>query len=437
MSTLQRAVKMLKRNKKEALSYVITLSVTTCLLFLFMNVQRDANFLAQSVDLDTADQLTSNMIGGSLTLIIIAICFANTFIVNNYFNHAKAQELCVYLSSGMNVFELTRYLLVQNLILLSGAIVFGGCLGLLLHMGLNQLIYQVMDFQGAIVTLTWQGLAMWIVVLAIEIIFLVLMNVGYAYKAELKDLLIEARTTTGEDKRKVHIPPIFYLLCMAGGWLGMLITGDFLQMSMVCTLIGMLGIHGFLHNGIRDIVEKRKRKHTTLAFQGILMQSNFVNLMNCNYLYLLLIMASVIIMSCLENIIQPFPYLMISTCAAYILILIVMSISMLFKIIMLAHHRREEFQILRLMGAKEREMKECAIREILALFACILFLPLLYAVTLCIISVIHQVMDLSFLYFMIGSYLGIVIVCAILSLRVYCQIALAREEEDTTNEVCN
>lgn len=429
MSSIQHAFKMLQRNKKEAIAYVMTLSVTTCLLFLFVNIQKDANFLSQTLALDGIEKTTSNMLGGSLTLLIVAICFANTFVVNNYYNHAKAQELCVYLSSGMNVFALTRYLLIQNLILLSAAVLIGGCLGLLFHIGLNQLIYLLMQFQGQVITLTWQGLGMWIIILGIEIVFLVMMNVGYAYKAELKELLIEARTIQ-EDKRKMKIPAMLYLILILGGWLGMLIINDYLPVIVFFASIGMLGIHGFLHYGIRDGIEKRKKKHTMVRFQDMLMRSNFINLMNSNYLFILLIMASVIVMSCLQGVVKAFPYLMITACIAYVLILIVMSISMVLKIIMLANKRQEEFQILRLMGAKEKEMSDCAYREVIALYACVLILPLVYALTLCIKSVQAQVMEVSFLVFINGSYVLVMLLCALVSCIVYRRIALSKKEEE-------
>lgn len=437
MSTVQRAVHMLLRNRKEALAYVITLSVTTCLLFLFVNIQGDVNFLSQSEALQGLEKTTSNMIGGSLTLLIIAICFANTFVVNTYFTHAKAQEVCVYLSSGMNVFGLTRYLLIQNLILLIIAIFAGGVLGLILHIALNQLIYALMGFQGSWITISAQGIGMWITILGIEIVFLVLMNVGYAYKAELKDLLIEARTTQGEDKRKLRVPAILYAGCIVAGLLGMLFAGTYLPVVMIFTGIGMMGIHGFLHYGLRDKITARKKKHTFVSLQAMLVQSNFLHLLSSNYLFILLLMGSVIIMSCLQSAVQPFPYLLITACVAYLLVLIVMSISMTLKIIMSANKRQEEFKILRLMGAKDEDLKRCARKEVLTLYVCVLLLPLLFAITLCLKTVEAELMEMSFLYFIIGSYLLVMLKCAGISLYVYCRIAMKKEEEDAAHEVCN
>lgn len=437
MSTVQRAVHMLLRNRKEALAYVVTLSVTTCLLFLFVNIQGDVNFLSQSEALRGLEKTTSNMIGGSLTLLIIAICFANTFVVNTYFTHAKAQEVCVYLSSGMNVFGLTRYLLIQNLILLVIAIFAGGVLGIILHIGLNQLIYALMEFQGPLITISAQGIGMWIIILGIEIVFLVLMNVGYAYKAELKDLLMEARTTQGEDKRKLRVPAILYVGCMVVGLLGMLCAGSYMPVVIIFTSIGMLGIHGFLHFGCRDSIGARKKKHTAVSFQDMLVQSNFLHLLNNNYLFILLLMGSVIIMSCLQSAVQPFPYLLITACVAYLLVLIVMSISMTLKIIMSANKRQEEFKILRLMGAKETDMKQCVKKEVLTLYTCVILLPLVFAITLCLKTVEAKLMEMSFLYFIIGSYLLVMLVCAGISLHVYHRIAMKKEEEEAAHEVCN
>lgn len=429
MSTIQRAVKMLKQSKKEALAYVATLSVSTCLLFLFVNIQKDANFLSQTALMNQTGKDMNNMIGGVLTLIIIAVCFANTFIVNNYFNRSKAQEVCVYLSSGMNVMALAKYLLVQNFILLFFAILSGGVFGCILHVGMNLLINALLGLQNPLITLTAQGILLWLVILSVELIYLVMVNVGYAYKAELKDLLIEARTMRSQDFRRFRLPALWYQLIAITGLVIMIFCeaeGSFLSLGAG---FGIMGIHGFLHRGVSDRIEKNKCNHHKLQFVDMIVQGNFLELLNSSYLYIILVMCSVMLMCAILPIVKGFSYLMILTCAAYMLILVVMAISILFKVMITSNQRKEEFALLKLLGGKAAEMKTCIRKEMAKLFAYVLFLPLIYSFVICIRYIQSGTMSAMTMFFILGSYIIICMICGWSSYRIYLKKALQQQEE--------
>lgn len=436
MSTVQRAVKMLKQSKKEALAYVATLSVSTCLLFLFVNIQKDANFLSQAKAMDQAGKDMNNMIGGVLTLIIIAVCFANTFIVNNYFNRSKAQELCVYLSSGMNVMALAKYLLVQNFILLMIAVLSGGVFGCFLHVLMNLLINLLLGLQNPLITLTIQGVILWLVILSVELIYLVMVNVGYAYKAELKDLLMEARTMRSQDFRGFRLPTLCYQIVAIAGLLIMIFCeadGSFLSLG---ASFGIIGIHGFLHRGVSDRIEKNKYNHRKLKFVDMMVQGNFLELLNSSYLYIILVMCSVMLMCTIFPVVEPYSYLMILTSVAYMLILIVMAISIIFKVMVASNKRKESFDVLKLLGGKSKEMKICIRKEMIKLFTYVLFLPLIYSMVICIRYIQSGMMSTMTMLFILGSYIVICIICGVISYLTYAKKTLKQQEENE-NDLCD
>lgn len=432
MGSFQRAKLMLRRNKKESLAYVATLGISTCLLFLFVNVQKDANFIAQMATCTQEMKDLSYMIAGSLTLIIIGVCFANTFIVNAYYNQAKSEELCVYLSSGMNIIKLTRYLIVQNFILLFFAIGLGFVAGCILHVGLNLLLHMLLSTSGALFTINWQGILLWAVILIIEIIFLALVNAGYAYKAELKDLMKEESSSglkrISKPKIPVLVSAIFAGLCLIA-----IVFADATYLSSIA-FAGVVFTYSYLHTGIPYRIQQKKEQRKGTSLVAILKQANFMELCQQFDAYAALMMASVVGMAAMATSIEQFPYLQVLTYAAYGLVLIVMAISICIKINETALQRKERFRQLQLMGASQGQLKNSIQQEMLAFFALFISLPVVFGGILCIRLLLLKQMQIGTMLGILGSFIICYSICSIVSWKNYEKQIIKEEYSD---ELCD
>lgn len=433
MGSFQRAKQMLLRNKKESLAYVATLGVSTCLLFLFVNVQKDGNFLAQMESYSQEMKDVSNMIAGSLTLVIIAVCFANTFIVNAYYNQAKSEELCVYLSSGMNIVKLTKYLIVQNFILLFFAILLGfvgGCIG---HIGLNVLLHWILSMEGSYITLHWEGILLWLVILSIELVFLVLTNAGYAYKAELKDLM-KQQANRGIDRiRKPKISPMFYKVIAVVSLVFMLFSGS--TFSTVFTLLGVSCTFAYLSTGYPYAIQKKKTQRKFLSFLSLIKQGNLIELWQQFAMYAGLMMASVTGVCVISPSLQQLPYLQVLCDAAYILILIVMAISIVIKFNQLGKTRQPRFRQLQLMGAKQEQLKQIIKAEMMQFFFVFIGLPLIFGIVASVRLLLLHKLHLTLAFGILASFLICYVICFLISWNLYEKQCLIEEEYE--NEICD
>jgi hypothetical protein len=198
----------------DTISFIMTLTISIGLLYLFVNLQiatkqNEINILEIS---DTTD-----LIMLIFTLAIAGICAWNSFNANTFFQKAKSKELCVYLSSGMNIVTLSKYLLVQNFILLIISTILGGILGIIFNPIVNLLIMILTSTSLPLFNITIYGTLTWIAILIFEFIFMVMSNVGYAYRTELKYLLDNShRLDIGDTRMFKAKDPLYYVFFILG-----------------------------------------------------------------------------------------------------------------------------------------------------------------------------------------------------------------------------
>ena len=136
----------------------------------------------------------SNSFTTILSLIVVVIAMVMAFFANSYYLSGKSKELAIECLSGGSVLTLANYLLTQNTIIMGIAIPIGLAIGYLCIPLLNTILYTQLGITDNIWHVYPLGISMTVVSLLTEMVWLVLMDTGYAYRTEITTLMTAEKT---------------------------------------------------------------------------------------------------------------------------------------------------------------------------------------------------------------------------------------------------
>lgn len=426
MKTIRRAVLMLKRNQKETISYIMTLTCSFGLLYLFVNLQSASN---QNASIIWNMNDTNDMIMIAFTAIIACMCAMNAFFANSYFQKAKSKELCVYLTCGMNIIALGKYLFVQNLIILLISTFLGGILGILLNPIMNLIIITLLDITIPVFNITSSGTLTWIFILLYVFIFMIMSNVGYAYRSELKYLLDESHRISIDDSRFIKTPALAYEIAYVFGMIFIFFVPRVSELFVLGCVFGICGLQGIIRYVLPEKIEAMKHAHLNLNTKRIMVAGELYSILKSTGMYMIMLFGILIFMCCFIYNFTSSPYLLCILSIGFLLLLLMMGLSIYYKMITIAKKQKNDFYHLQLMGFLKKDLKEIITKQIHWTFVLILVLPLPYALLITLKFMINAAANTWLGLFLLGSYLGILIMIYFITKTAYCSIILASEGE--------
>lgn len=427
MRTMKRAITMLHRNKKESLSFIMTLTLSIGLLYLFVNLQ---SATATSNTINLSEGSTTDLIMLIFTCAIALICAFNCFLSNTYFQKAKAKELCIYLSIGMNIVALAKYLFIQNLILLLISTCLGGILGLILNPIINLFISQLISISIPIFNITFTGTLTWLAILLFEFIFMVMSTVGYAYRTELKDLLDDSHRMTLGDSRMIKLSEKAYIIFFILGLIFILIVPAVSSLCMLGCVFGIFGLQGILRYAIPQRIEGMKNIHRNLKPETIIISGGIYSILKNTGFYILMLFGTLLFMSCFLITLTIDPYIQSILCIGYLLILFMMSISIYYKLILEAKKQINEFYHLQLLGFLKKDLKKILLKQLTLFFTMIIIATLPYCLLICIKFIIAESVSIWLCSFIVCSYIIILMIFGWITRKSYCDIVLGSSKEE-------
>lgn len=425
MKTIQRAVLMLRRSKKETISFIMTLTISIGLLYLFVNLQ----VATKQVQIDVFHITdTTDLIMLIFTLAIALICAWNSFNANTFFQKAKSKELCVYLSCGMNIMTLSKYLLIQNFIILFISTIFGGILGLVLNPMVNALIMMITSTSLPLFNITAYGTLTWLAILLFEFIFMVMSNVGYAYRTELKYLLDDShRLDIGDTRMFKAKDRVYYTFFILGIILLLLLPAEQI-FPMIGCMVGIFGLQGILRYALPKRLELIKNKHTDLQSEKILIVGALYSLVKNMCFYIIMLFALLCLMSCFLFAYDMTDYMRIVLCIGYLLLLIMMGFSIYYKLIIEAKKQVNEYYHLELLGFLRNDLKEIIKKEIRLIFCVIIGAPLPYAIITGVKFLFVQKISFVLFLYVLLSYILVLFIIGVFTERVYLKAIFQRDK---------
>lgn len=426
MKTIRRAFLMLKRSRKETASFLFTLTISMGLLLLFVNLQYDIT-TSMGGQKETAGNANFMMMA-AITCIIAVVCAINCFISNTYFLKTKTQELCVYLSSGMNIVALAKYLVAQNMMILFTALPLGIVLGSILNPMVNLTIILLQGTSGSLFTMSWSGVFAWFAILLFEFIFMVMVNVGYAYKAELKDLLDESHKVSIGDSRMIKLSWKVYMAFYGIGIFAAVIMPMNIIMIIISSIMGFFCIQGIVKYVLPAYIEKLKASHSRLEAERMIVIGNaYASLKSIGIYCLMLFGILLFMMAALYNETMLFS-IQIILFIGYLLLMIMMNMSIYFKIMTEAKKRRKSFYHLQLIGFISKDLRSCIRNEVYLIILFMMLAPMPFALLISIKAVVSGAASVGIALFLLLSYIGLLMITGYISSKHYQNHAFNQEQ---------
>lgn len=432
------AISMLKRDIKQFKLYIVSIVISIAVVFNLFNLLYNGQFTAMG-DI-------SFMFNSMITFMTIAIAIMFVFFTNRYFLIKKTKEIGISLISGRNVYEIGSMIEIQNCIILGIGLALGVIFGILTMPLFLFIMYSALGVTGSYFSLSLEGLYYTAAVIIMEFIWIILINFGYIYRQEVKDLLVNEQRMYEPDRRKFKFKPWVYLLVyiLPIFILGILLfqnisKNDFSQFTNIIIIQAAFGLLGMFQYYIPFKFHEVKSKKFIRDRYKLLAFSNLeYSLRKAALIILAFGMTSITLISFLcngltqglEKLIPAKTLEIIAaktnslTIISYVLILLLISITLIYKVAIEAENRKRNFKQYLILGYTKLEILKVASLEMKYFYGLITFTPLLYIGVMVASQVYAEVISLNLASFIVGSYLLIMLLTYVTSNYIYRRIVL-------------
>lgn len=169
-------IKLMKYQRKDNIFYMITILVSTALIFNMINILNIKGSGFNNI-------IERTILSMPVLIIILLICFL-IFYTNNYLGKLKSKDIAIQLLSGVNVFKLGISLAMQSSILTFISYILGILFGLLLVP-----IFCLLAKSDGIYLLSSEAFIYSLLIMFVEFLFISVVNIGYGYRNSITDLI--------------------------------------------------------------------------------------------------------------------------------------------------------------------------------------------------------------------------------------------------------
>lgn len=404
MGLIKLSLVSLKKDLSKSIFYFLTFLLTTIFIFSFFNLafNPSANI---HLGKDDATFVTP------IAVFVIGVAMICVFLANNFYVSHKGKEISIILMSGASVYQLGIYLFFQVFMIMVLAIPLGCALGYMLIPVINSIFALTFVYQGSLFYLSRETIVATGTILAFEVFWCSLLNLGYCVRSTIASMIHEenkiklSSLKIGDkwnhlDRNQIldlaevvkenepvqknssfsnkvfivfYIAPIFIFI--------------FLKDSMsflIFSLIGIIGIFGLIKRVLPDIITNRQRQESL---------GNPIHLISLGFLHsdiqkvfglLIMILLSSILLTCVTVYTLNQPLVSMVSLMSYVAVMVLMSLTIVFKIGMELNKRKSNFMNLCYLGYSITQLKQIVKLEMRLFYGLILILPLIYQIIILI-----------------------------------------------------
>lgn len=377
MKLLKQGIRMLIKDYKQSYFYIITIIISTASIFNLINTSNNQIIN----DIYQIDQMKVQItIFGIVCMAVLMIGYASYYFFIN-----KTKEVGVISISGGSVLHTGLYLSAQNSIIQCVGSILGVTIGVAISPFIMRYIYNGIGLElvGSGISSEAVGITIGIVVL--EFIYTLVSGVGYAYRKTIRELMVDQVTLFEPDKRnfKLHyaVYIVGFILPLVGVFKIAGKAGD--ENVIMLVYISFASFMGFITYGLPKILEKLRDKgklynKTRVIWIGNLSLSIRQSMIIIAVMISMLSITMTDVASNGEDFILRTIGMMSTICT-----ILIMSITILYKVFTLAYKRIDMYNHLEKVGYTRKQSKSIIKKEMIAYFSVILiptFVPLLVQV---------------------------------------------------------
>ncbi|MGL4772278.1 MAG: hypothetical protein ACRC2K_01825 [Clostridium sp.] len=425
MGVYEFGLKMLKAEFRQCAFFMVSIVISNAVLFNLFNLIYNGEFVTAGY----GDKYYPIYAG--IVLIAMVVAMILVFFTNSYFIIKKTKEVAIATLSGRSPGEIASMIGYQNVILLGISLVIGFAFGIIIMPLFLLAMYSALGIQGSIFAFSLEGLLYTLMVVVMEFIWIILINVGFAFRREIKDLMSEQEQRYTPFVEKFKIPAIIY-------WIGLLLpygafayicfgevvdTEKILYMENVIsfsTSFACVFIIFYIPRFLTNLKKKKGFKNKIL----LMVTSNLqYSIRKAGYIVGILLLTSVnFIVIASKSADAPLVKMLAIT--ALVVVLILLSLVLIYKVAIEAENRKRGFKQLLLVGYTLDEIRRIIVKEIGWFYGIVITIPVSYIALLCVAAIQSRIMTISFAINCVGAFLLIMLISYGASMIIYKKIVI-------------
>lgn len=441
------AFKMLKKNVKSNLIYLISIIFPMALIFNLLNVINNANFFADEV------AGRKNDIAADIIFLLVLLVCVFTFYANSYFVMGKSKEMGIAELSGIWPGKMARMLLFQNTLIELVGCVLGILVGMAIMPVFLLVMYNIIGKSGSLFVISNYSIGGTFAILFLQLVYATMGDYSYASTREIIDLIEYNKRSRPKAKKYLSLKEIIDIvymrkdkektrskvklfnksidLCLIGYFIPIIF--PFLCPKYVPVSVGEIfailpsiyGIQGIITHSIpKKILSLKNEKYLDDKIKMISLSNLYVSLKNLKFL-LVTLAVTVEGVLCAMAVFES-PRVKTICVFAYVTIIILISASILYKTIMEADKKNQIFNQLALIGYTTKEIKQIIKEEFKLYYAIIITLPLFHILIFFIMFKKANMLSSSMLIMMLLIFLIAFCLTGLICYRVYRKLVLKK-----------
>lgn len=380
MGTFRFSMKMLVKNYQKSIFYGITLVFAVAVSFVFFNIINNEELADQMIATGGASWQEVNMPFTSiLSFMIVCFCCFMIFFANNFFLTRKTTELAIMGMSGSGYIASTMYVLYQTFVLLLIATPLGILIGRIIVPFSNSYMYSVLEIDKDIHIIPMEAYLYSFLIVAIVLVMICVLTAGYLHRNDIQVLLSQEKAMNF-NKGSQRIPSFIYMIIYVIGIVMMFMNPHQSDAYIAPTLVGVVGVIGIIRYVLPDYVRKLKREVFLTKRYILIAISNLSYSIQRSLLLFSLMTVAVtgmmaILVSCKNQ-----PREFVTAVIGYIVIIVLLVVSIVYKLSMEATTRKTLFFNLWKIGYTRKELRKIVKQEIMLYYLILIILPMVYIV---------------------------------------------------------
>lgn len=394
-------IKLMRSQRKDNIFYMITILVSTALIFNMINILNVKGSGFNNI-------IERTILSMPILIIILLICFL-IFYTNNYLSKLKAKEIAIQLLSGVNVFKLGISLAMQTSILTFISYVLGILFGIFLVP-----IFCLLAKSDGIYLLSSEAFIYSLLIMVVEFLFISVVNIGYGYRNSITDLINDEERDSyirdNSKKRGLSIKDFRFFIYMFLSLIFIFIPQDKMDESATYTLlIFCLTIYGsiqIINVFIPKYVDKIKSKYFNNKIKIIAINNVKTKIIKNKIISFLIFSTSVSVIFSMQ-VVSSFEKFNLYNRITFIINIVLIAFMIIYRGLYDATNEKNILNSLILIGYKKSEIEDIIKTEFKYFYSAFLGVPFFIIFMYLMILFIKGILDIMFVLSYILIYIGI------------------------------
>nr|WP_318000995.1 FtsX-like permease family protein [uncultured Faecalibacillus sp.] len=414
MGILKLSLISLKKDMSKSIFYFLTFLLTTIFIFSFFNLTFNP-YSGIHLGKDDTTLVTP------IAVFVIVIAMLCVFLANNFYVSNKGKEVSIILMSGASIYQLGFYLFLQVFMIMICAIPLGLLCGYLLIPTINSLFMMTFKYSGQLFYLCKETMPATGMILAFEIMWCSMLNLGYCVRSTINTMLHDENKIDLSGLKGPQITQKIFIILYIIPMILFVFVKDSTSYMFIAAF-GLIGISGIVKKVIPDYIRNRQHQKSLEDPIDLIAFGFFHSDIQKIFSLLMISLLSSILLTCITVYTIKQPLVSMVALMSYISVMILMSLTIVFKIGMELYKRKSNFDHLCRLGFSIQQLKKIIHKEMICFYGVILFIQLSYQlIILCNLLLRHQI---TILLFFIILFIQIIplIISYFLSIRLYSSI---------------